>query len=53
MRMIFHSQRSFTLEGPFPVAGQDIRVWRLHVAMAFIVQSPRMCSKLTNLNETF
>lgn len=53
MRMIFHSQRSFTLEGPFPVAGQDIRVWRLHIAMAFIVQSPRLNSKLTGLNETF
>ena len=53
IKMIFHSQRSFTLEGPFPVAGQDIRVWRLHVAMCMVVQAPRLNSKITNLNETF
>lgn len=53
IKMIFHSQRSFTLEGPIPVAGQDIRVWRLHVAMCFIVQSSRLQAKILNLNETF
>lgn len=52
IKMVFHNQRTFNLEGPFPVADQDVKIWRLHVAMAFIVQSPRLCSKIVNLNET-
>lgn len=51
IKMVFHSQRMFSLEGPFPLAEQDARLWRLHVMMAMIVQSPRLCSKLVNLTE--
>lgn len=51
MKMLFHSQRTFSLEGPFPIAEQDVKVWRLHVMMALIVQAPRLCSKIINLTE--
>lgn len=51
IKMIFHAQRMFTLEGPFPLPEQDARLWRLHVMMAMIVQSPRLCSKIVNLTE--
>lgn len=52
IKMIFHPSRRFGVEGPFPVANQDIKVWRVHSAMALICQSPRLQARLSNLSET-
>jgi hypothetical protein len=51
MKFVFHPQRRFEVEGPFPVANQDVKIWRVHVACAFIVQAPRLCAKITGLTE--
>lgn len=51
IKFVLHSQRVFSVEGPFPVANQDVKIWRTHVACALIVQSPRLQSKIIGLNE--
>lgn len=51
IKFVMHSNRVFSVEGPFPVANQDTKVWRIHVACALVVQSPKLCSKISGLTE--
>jgi hypothetical protein len=51
IKFILHSQRVFSVEGPFPVANQDVKIWRTHVACSLVVLSPRLQSKIIGLSE--